>query len=76
MEDVDVNIEWLKGNAALHVAVQWSDIPLDLFKRILDKTTDVKAKNIDGETPLQLAEECKLNKGAFELLQHRADSTV
>jgi ankyrin repeat protein len=76
MEDVDVNIKWLKGNLALHEAVQWSDIPLDLFKRILDKTTDVKAPNNDGETPLQLANECKLNKEAFELLQHRVDSTV
>lgn len=76
MEDVDVNIKRLKGNLALHEAVQWSDIPLDLFKGILEKTTDVNAPNDDGETPLQLADICKLNKEAFKLLQHRVDSTV
>jgi ankyrin repeat protein len=76
MEDVDVNIKWLKGNAALHLAVRWSDIPLDLLKGILEKTTDVNAPNDDGETPLNLADECKLNKEAFKLLQHRVDSTV
>jgi ankyrin repeat protein len=75
MEDVDVNIKGFKGNLALHEAVQWSDIPLDLFKGILEKTTDVNPNN-DGETPLQLADEYKLNKKAFELLQHRVDSTV
>jgi hypothetical protein len=31
MEDVDFNIKGLKGDAALHLAVQWSDISLDLF---------------------------------------------
>jgi hypothetical protein len=76
MEDVDFNIKGLKGDAALHLAVQWSDIPLDLFKGILNKTTNVNATNINGETLLQLADECKLNKEAFEFLRNCADSTV
>jgi hypothetical protein len=76
MEDVDVNIKRFKSYAALHEAVQWSDIPLDLFKGILEKTTDVNAPNDDGKTPLKLADGCKLNKEAFKLLRHCADSTV
>ncbi|EFX78135.1 hypothetical protein DAPPUDRAFT_320614 [Daphnia pulex] len=76
MEDVDVNIKGFKSDAALHVAVQWSDIPLDFLKSILEKTTDINASNDDGETPLKLADICKLNKEAFKLLQHRSTSLI
>jgi ankyrin repeat protein len=71
VEDVDVNLKGLGDNTALHLAVQWSDIPFQLFEKILGKSADVTAKNLNDKTPLQLAEECQLNKRAMRLLRRR-----
>lgn len=69
VEDIDVNVKGFGDDTALHLAVQWSDIPFELFQKILEKSTDVTAKNINGKTPLQLAEERKLNMRAIRLLR-------
>jgi ankyrin repeat protein len=48
----------IKGNfniTPLHLAARWTDIPIDLFKIILKRSTFINARDIYGDTALQIA---------------------
>jgi ankyrin repeat protein len=79
--DVKVNLKNKKDQTALHLAVQWVDIPNDLFRLILRKSADVKvesdgvnlvnAQNKDGDTALHYAITVKSETAIKELLKHK-----
>jgi ankyrin repeat protein len=52
---VDVNLKNDYHKAALHFAAEWKNIPVDLFKKILEKTSDVNEQEEFGNTALHLA---------------------
>jgi ankyrin repeat protein len=54
-QNVDVNIKNNYQLIALHFAVAWPEIPIDLFQMILQKTEDINAKDKNGKTALDLA---------------------
>jgi ankyrin repeat protein len=54
-QNVDVNIKNNSQVIALHFAVKWPNIPIDLFRMILQKTEDINAKDKNGKTALDLA---------------------
>ncbi|EFX68519.1 hypothetical protein DAPPUDRAFT_260029 [Daphnia pulex] len=75
-KDVDVNLKDNDNYTVLHFATLWKDIPIDLFKKILEKTTDVNAQDDEGDTALQhLAILCE-SKTAVNILLKRKDVDV
>lgn len=54
-DNLDVNVKATSRWTALHQAAAWSNVPADLFKKILQKSCDVNAKTILGRTALHLA---------------------
>jgi ankyrin repeat protein len=55
-DDVDVNLKGNKNITALHLACLWNNIPVEMFRVILEKTTDVvNVQNEEGCTALHLA---------------------
>ncbi|XP_045028027.1 serine/threonine-protein phosphatase 6 regulatory ankyrin repeat subunit B-like [Daphnia magna] len=54
-DNLDVNVKATRRWTALHQAAAWSNVPADLFKKILQKSCDVNAKTILGRTALHLA---------------------
>ena len=55
-KDVNVNVKNNNNQTALHLASEWKYFPMDLFKIILEKSTDViNAQDEDGNTALQIA---------------------
>jgi ankyrin repeat protein len=70
--DVDVNLKNHKNQTALHLASEWKDMPIDLFRVILEKTTDVNAKDKGGLTAFHLAI-FNESKTAVEELLRRED---
>ncbi|KAI9563784.1 hypothetical protein GHT06_011249 [Daphnia sinensis] len=67
---VDVDIQERNRWTALHQAALWNNVPADLFKTILDKSSDVNAKSILGRTALHLALRKKSATAAKELLNY------
>jgi ankyrin repeat protein len=71
-DDVNENVN-LKNNynyTILHVASVWKNIPIDLFIKILEETTDVNAKDEDGNTALHWAIMSKSKIATNQLLNH------
>ncbi len=68
-DDVNVNLKNNQNLTALHVASLWVDIPIDLFRVILEKSTDVNAQEGDGNTALHLAIMYKSATALKELLK-------
>jgi ankyrin repeat protein len=71
-DDVNENVN-LKNNynyTILHVASVWNNIPIDLFIKILEETTDVNAKDEDGNTALHWAIMSKSEIATNQLLNH------
>ncbi|XP_045027635.1 putative ankyrin repeat protein RF_0381 isoform X2 [Daphnia magna] len=67
---VDVNIQEKNRWTALHQAALWKNVPTDLFKTIIDKSSNVNAKSILGRTALHLALRKKSATAAKELLNY------
>jgi ankyrin repeat protein len=69
-DDVKVTIKNNKNQTALHLAAQWKNMPIDLFKKILiDKLTEVNAQDVKGSTALHNAIENKSKAAVEELLK-------
>ena len=68
--DVDVNAKNDHNRTPLHYASSWEDIPMDLFKQILENSTDVNAQDDDGSTALHVALFHKSEIATKELLAH------
>jgi ankyrin repeat protein len=69
--DVDVKVKNDYSETALHLASQWPNIPADLFKMILEKSTYViNAQDKDGKTALHLAVLFKSEIAVKGLLAH------
>jgi ankyrin repeat protein len=71
--DVDVNVKTNHKDTALHFASMfWEDMPSDLFKLILERSTDViNAQDKDGGTALHFAILFKSEIATKELLAHK-----
>jgi E3 ubiquitin-protein ligase mind-bomb len=70
--DVDVNVKNDYHRTPLHlVSEYWKDIPGDLFKIILEKSTDINAQDKDGKTALHFAILFKSEIMTKALLAHR-----
>jgi ankyrin repeat protein len=54
-KDVDVNLKDNDYCTALQLASSRKNVPVDLFKLILEKSTDVNAQEIDGLTALHIS---------------------
>jgi E3 ubiquitin-protein ligase mind-bomb len=54
-KDVNVNVTNNYRSTPLHFASMWPNIPADLFKIILENTTNVNAQDEDGNTALHVA---------------------
>ncbi|EFX78104.1 hypothetical protein DAPPUDRAFT_34417, partial [Daphnia pulex] len=52
---MNVNLKNNDKQTALHLACAWKNIPIDLFKKILKKSTDVNAQDKYGWTALHWA---------------------
>jgi ankyrin repeat protein len=74
-DDVDVNLRNKYNQTALHLACFWKNIPVEMFRKILEKSSDVNAQEIDGLTALHIAINFQL-KGALEELLKRKDVDV
>jgi ankyrin repeat protein len=71
-EEVNMNLTNNKNQTALHLAAGWVDMPIDLFKKILiDKLTNVNAKDVKGSTALHNAIQNKSKAAVEELLKHK-----
>jgi ankyrin repeat protein len=69
-DDVVVNLNDNEKPTALHYA-SWYDMTIDLFKNILEKTTDVNEQEEFGNTALHLAILSKTPTATKELLRHK-----
>ncbi|KAI9550632.1 hypothetical protein GHT06_000623 [Daphnia sinensis] len=67
-DNLDVNVKGKRRWTALHQAAAWSSVPADLFKKILQKSSDVNAKTILGRTALHLALRTRSATATEELL--------
>jgi E3 ubiquitin-protein ligase mind-bomb len=74
-KDVDFNIKNCVSKTALHFASWWKNIPIDLFRVILGKSTDVNAQDKHGWTALHWAIAME-NRTAVEELLKRKDVDV
>jgi E3 ubiquitin-protein ligase mind-bomb len=74
-KDVNVNLKNNNNQTALHSAAQWKDIPIDLFTKILEESTDVNAQTDKGTTALHWAT-FKQSTTAVEELLKRDDVIV
>lgn len=72
VEVINVNVKGRNSYTALHWAAQWPTIPINLFKTILEKSTDITDKATDGKTPLHCAIEKKSEIAVRELLKQEA----
>jgi ankyrin repeat protein len=70
-EDVDVNRKNNQHQTALHLASQWWYMRIDLFKIILDKSSDVDAQDKFGRTALHWAIVKESETAVNELLNHK-----
>jgi ankyrin repeat protein len=68
-KDVDVNVKNNEDNrTALHLASNWQYIPMDLFRNILQRSTDlINAQDKYGNTPLHLAIMFRLENDEFKV---------
>jgi ankyrin repeat protein len=74
-KDVDVNSKNKRNCTSLHLASKWKEIPVDLFKKILKKSTYVNAQDEDGNTALHVAV-LNESKTAIKELLKRTDVDV
>lgn len=59
-----------KGSTSLHLAIQWTDCPEDLLRKIVKKkTTDIQARNNGGKTALHCALESQSRIACNMLLE-------
>jgi ankyrin repeat protein len=70
-KDVDVNVKDKSEKTALHIAFNWPNIPIDLFKLILEKSTEINAQDMNGDTALHIALLKKSKTEVKELLEHK-----
>jgi ankyrin repeat protein len=71
-DDVDVNLKNNNNVTALHFACLWKNIPIDLFRIILEKSTDVNAQDDEyGYTVLHGAIMSKSKNVVEELLKRK-----
>ena len=69
--DVNVNVKNNDNQTALHFASRWKDIPMNLFKIILKKSTDINTQDNEGWTALHHAIWKKSEIATKELLTHK-----
>jgi ankyrin repeat protein len=74
-KDVDMNSKNKRNCTSLHLASKWKEIPVDLFKKILKKSTYVNAQDEDGNTALHVAV-LNESKTAIKELLKRTDVDV
>jgi ankyrin repeat protein len=74
-DDVDVNLKNNNRRRALHCAAEWKNMPRNLFRVILGKSTDVNAQDKHGWTALHWAIAME-NRTAVEELLKRKDVDV
>jgi ankyrin repeat protein len=67
--DVDVNVKDIYNQTALHLACRWVDMPIDLFRIILEISDDVNGQDEDGRTALHWAMGEKFETAVEELLK-------
>jgi E3 ubiquitin-protein ligase mind-bomb len=70
-KDVDVNLNDNKNQSALYIACAWKNIPIDLFKIILENSTDVNVQEEDGDTAIHNAIVFEFETAIKELLERR-----
>ena len=76
-DDVDVNIQNNADNrTALHLASNWPNIPMDLFQIILEKTDNINAQDVNGNTALHFAIGKQCDNKVNELLKHENNVNV
>jgi E3 ubiquitin-protein ligase mind-bomb len=68
-KDVNVNLKNNQNQTELHVASVWKNMSVDLFRKILEKSSDVNAQEKDGHTALHGAIRRKSETGVGELLK-------
>jgi E3 ubiquitin-protein ligase mind-bomb len=75
--DVDVNLKNNQNQTALHLTSVMKDIPIYLFRIILEKSTDVNAQDENGNTALHWAIMSKSEIATNQLLNYNdADVTI
>jgi ankyrin repeat protein len=67
---VDVNVIYNNYYTILHYASRWN-IPIELFRVILEKSTDVNVQDEGGHTALHLAIVQENRTAVEELLRHK-----
>ncbi|EFX78101.1 hypothetical protein DAPPUDRAFT_53589 [Daphnia pulex] len=70
-KDVDVNLKNNQNQTALYIACAWKNIPIDLFKIILENSTDVNVQEEDGDTALHNAIVFEFETAIKELLERK-----
>jgi ankyrin repeat protein len=76
-KDVDVNLKNNQNQTALHLTSVMKDIPIDLFRMILEISTDVNAQDENGNTALHWAIMSKSEIATNQLLNYNdADVTI
>ena len=70
-KDVDIHAMNDMRLTELHYACEWSNIPIHLFKLILEKTADINAKDYNGDTALHIAIDNESKQVLEELLNHK-----
>jgi ankyrin repeat protein len=68
-KDMDVNLKNNKNQTALHFAILWKNMPIDLFRIILENSDDVNGQDEDGHTALHWAMGEKFETAVEELLK-------
>jgi E3 ubiquitin-protein ligase mind-bomb len=70
-KDVDVNLKNNENQTALHRASRWKNMPINLFRVILEKSADTNAQDMIGFTALQWATFKQSTTAVEELLKHK-----
>jgi ankyrin repeat protein len=71
-DDVNVTLKNKKSQTALHFACFWKNMPIKLFRKILEKSAQhVNALDKDGNTALHWAIQCESKIATKELLRHK-----
>lgn len=63
-----VNVKNIADQTVLHYAAMWPDMPVDLFKEILDKSDNANAEDDKRDRPLHWALQNQSTGAAHQLL--------